>query len=105
YRIAFKNIKCIFFQNEENQRFFYERNIAFGKYKLLPGSGVNLNAYPLLDYPTDNVIKFVFISRIMKEKGIDNYLEAAEYIIKKYKNVEFHICGFCEENYEKLIDD
>lgn len=44
----------------------------------------------------------------MKEKGIDQYLEAAEYIRSKYPNTRFHICGFCEEAYEnklKLLQD
>jgi galacturonosyltransferase len=39
----------------------------------------------------------------MKEKGIDQYLEAAEYITGKYPNTRFHICGGCDEDYETLL--
>lgn len=105
YKVAFKKIKCVFFQNEENQQFFFDRKIALGKHRLIPGSGVNLNRFPLLEYPSDGKIRFVFISRIMKEKGIDYYLEAAVYIREKYPNTEFHICGFCEEAYEDKLKE
>ena len=39
----------------------------------------------------------------MKDKGIEEYLECAEYITEKYKNVNFHICGFCEDGYEERL--
>lgn len=105
YRIAFRKVKCVFFQNEENQQFFIDRNIAMGKHQLIPGSGVNLERFPLLEYPKDDIIRFVFISRIMKEKGIDQYLKAAKNIKQKYPNTEFHICGFCEEDYEEILNE
>ena len=105
YRIAFRSVKCVFFQNEENQQFFIDRNIATGKHQLIPGSGVNLERFPLLEYPNDDVVRFVFISRIMKEKGIDQFLEAAKYIKQKHPNTEFHICGFCEEDYEEILQE
>src|SRR5699024_5679329 len=105
YKIAFKKIKTVFFQNKENMQFFINKKIAIGKHKLLPGSGVNLERFPLLEYPSDEVVKFVFISRIMKEKGIDYYLEAAKYIKEKYPNTEFHICGFSEEDYTDILTE
>lgn len=100
YKFAFRNVKKVFFQNEENRRFFVDRNIAVKVHDLLPGSGVNLERFPLREYPNNDKIKFAFVSRIMKEKGIDQYLDAAEVLSNKYENVEFHICGFCEDEYE-----
>ena len=105
YKIAFKNISCVFFQNEENRQFFVEKNIPMGKDRLIPGSGVNLEHFYVLDYPASDTIEFVFISRIMKEKGIEQYLEAAEYIKNKYPNTRFHICGFCEEDYQDILEE
>src|SRR5699024_6708338 len=92
-----------FFQNTENMKLFRENNISIKSHKLLPGSGVNLNYFHPLDYPSDETVEFVFISRIMKEKGIDQYLEAARYIKNKYKNTKFHICGFLEGDYKEII--
>ncbi len=106
YRLSFQDIQRVFFQNKENEEFFIRKHIAIGKHKLLPGSGVNLQRYPFTPYPecgdgrTGAPIKFAFISRIMKEKGIEQYLAAAEVIKKDYPVTEFHICGFCEAEYE-----
>lgn len=105
YKYAFREIQRVFFQNEENRQFFIDHNIAVRAHDLLPGSGVNLQRYMQEPYPTEETIKFAFISRIMKEKGIDQYLEAAEEIKKNYNNVEFHVCGFCEPEYDGKLQE
>ena len=105
YKFAFTDVQKVFFQNTENRQFFIDHKIAIDKHGLLPGSGVNLKRFSTKDYPNDDVIRFAFISRIMKEKGIDQYLEAAKTIKEKYKNVEFHICGFCEKEYEGKLNE
>lgn len=105
YKYAFTKVQRVYFQNKENQQFFIDHKLALGKHDLLPGSGVNLSRFTVLDYPKDDVVKFVFIARIMKEKGIDYYLEAAKYIKAKYPNTEFHVCGFVEEEYKGKLDD
>lgn len=105
YKFAFTDVQKVFFQNTENRQFFIDHKIAIDKHGLLPGSGVNLKRFSTKNYPNDDVIRFAFISRIMKEKGIDQYLEAAKTIKEKYKNVEFHICGFCEKEYEGKLNE
>ncbi|MHC8523486.1 glycosyltransferase family 4 protein [Rossellomorea sp. H39__3] len=104
-KISYKNAQCIFFQNEENMTFFKNKGILKGSSKLIPGSGVNTERFTYLRYPNDEQINFLFISRIMKEKGIDQYLEAASIIKKKYNNTNFHILGFCEEKYEEKLNE
>lgn len=103
YKYAFTKIRKVFFQNSENRQFFIDHKIAVGKHDLLPGSGVNLQRFVPLEYPSADKTEFAFISRIMKEKGIDQYLEAAEYIRKKYPDTVFHVCGFCEQAYEERL--
>jgi glycosyltransferase involved in cell wall biosynthesis len=109
YRIALRKVKTVFFQNKDNEEFFTKHKLCIGKHKMLPGSGVNLEYYDLMEYPKADTVDFVFIARIMKEKGIEEYLEAAKVIRKKYSYTRFHICGFCEQNYEekikKLVED
>lgn len=105
YKLALKNASCVFFQNKENAEFINSKGIIKGNQKIIPGSGVNLDHYEVLDYPDDNVINFLFISRVMKQKGIDQYLDAAKYIREKYPNTQFHILGFCEESYEEKLKD
>src|SRR5699024_2243986 len=103
YRLAYKQATCIFFQNEENKKFFKDKNIKIRKSKVIPGSGVNTQHFSLLPYPSDDKVHFMFISRIMKEKGIEQYLDAAKYIKNKYPSTEFHVLGFCEEVYEDAL--
>lgn len=105
YKFAFKDIQRVFYQNEENRQFFINNGIEKGKGMVIPGSGVNLERYPYKEYPRDGIIKFAFISRIMKEKGIDQYLDAAVEIKKRYKNAEFHVCGFCEPEYDGRLQE
>ena len=100
YRKALKSAHMVFFQNTENLDFMINHKIVKGKYDLLPGSGVNLTAYPLIEYPNGETINFVFIARIMKEKGIDQYLDAAKVIKDRHPNTRFHVCGFCEDEYK-----
>ncbi|MDM5452706.1 glycosyltransferase family 4 protein [Peribacillus simplex] len=105
YKVSLKKAKCVFFQNKDNEEFIIKEKIIRGKHRLIPGSGVNLNHYSLLEYPSDKTINFLFIARVMKEKGIDQYLEAAEYIRGKYPNTMFHILGFCEDAYEDKLKE
>ncbi len=104
YKIALKNAECIFFQNEPNRQFFIDRGIIKNKSKVIPGSGVNLEQHRYEEYPNDKEsIRLLFIGRIMKAKGIDELLEAARQIKVSYKNVEFHLVGFCEEGYSEEL--
>ncbi|WP_349727928.1 glycosyltransferase family 4 protein [Peribacillus frigoritolerans] len=105
YKVSLKKVKCVFFQNKENEEFMLKKKIISGNHRLIPGSGVNLDYYSLLDYPSDKTINFLFIARVMKEKGIDQYLEAADYIRRKYPNTVFHILGFCEDAYEDKLKE
>lgn len=109
YKKGLKKAQKVYFQNSANRDFMLHRRIVKKNYDLLPGSGVNLDKFKLLDYPNTDTVDFLFISRVMKEKGADQYLKAAEIIRNKYPNTRFHVCGNCEQSYEdrlkKLHDD
>lgn len=103
YKIGLKKAKKVFFQNEANERFMIGHRVVRGAYDRLPGSGVNLNRYTAAPYPAEDTVEFVFVSRVMKEKGIDQYLQAAQVIREKYPFTHFHICGGYEENYKETL--
>lgn len=105
YKISFKNIYQVFFQNTTNRDFLVKHKIVSDNYELLPGSGVNVTKFSPIKYPSDGTTDFIFISRVMKEKGTDEYLDAAIYLTKKYPNVKFHICGICDDEYEERINE
>jgi glycosyltransferase involved in cell wall biosynthesis len=102
YRIAFRKVGCIFFQNQKNELFFRGNKISNGRHRIIPGSGVNLTTHPFEEYPDDSgLVKFLFIGRIMRDKGIEELIEAAIKIKKEFKNVQFDAIGFYESDYEK----
>lgn len=104
YRIALKNASCIFFQNETNQKVFETHQIRGKKTRLVSGSGVNLDRHRQEAYPLpEETVRFLYVGRIMKEKGMDELLEAAQRIKKVHEHVEFCIVGSYEEDYKESV--
>lgn len=106
YKYACKKANMVFFQNKSNHSLFISNKLVeLDKTKIIPGSGVNIDKFkPLNKQKEDGITRFIFIGRIMKEKGIEEYLQAAENITKKYDNIEFQILGiFEEERYKDVI--
>ena len=101
YRASLKRAHCIFFQNSYDMQFFEENNIKGKKAVLLPGSGVNVSKYIPMEYPTDK--EFCFIGRMLKEKGIEEYVTAAKAVLKDHPDAVFHIVGGCDGNYEGYL--
>lgn len=93
YRNALSRVSCVFFQNEDNLEFFREKELLNSPYRLVPGSGVNLDDFKPIAYPPEEPYQFLFIGRLIREKGIEEYFNAAEYIHAKYPNTMFHVLG------------
>lgn len=104
YRIGLKKTHTIFFQNKANCLLFLDKGIIKGSYELIPGSGVNLHHHAFQKMPDDNTVRFLFLGRIFRQKGIDEFLGAAEIIKKKYPFTEFHIVGSCYNQYATKIN-
>lgn len=102
YKIGLKKASTVFFQNKSNHDFFEKYHITKAPKALLPGSGVNIEKFSLLEWP-EYTCSFIYVSRIMKEKGIEEYLECAKAIKAEYPKSEFHILGYCEEGYEEEL--
>lgn len=106
YKIALKNAKVVFFENVENRKTMLDLHIVKKeKTCVLNGAGVNLEEYPLCQYPADGEIRFLFIGRVMKEKGVDELFKAAKKIKSEYDNIHFDIVGPMEDNYKERIDE
>jgi galacturonosyltransferase len=105
------------FQNETNMKVAIDAGMVKGEYRLIPGSGVDTDRYPLQPYPdggngkTGAPIIFNYIGRILHDKGVDDYIEAAKRIKAEYPRTEFNMLGFIEpteRHYEqdlKLLQD
>lgn len=109
YKLACKKADTVIFENCENMQIFKDYGIVKDSQCLLNnGAGVNLDEYPFEEYPSQDKTRFLFIGRIMQEKGIDELFDAAKRIKKEYENVEFDVVGMFEDDYEatvnKLVD-
>lgn len=105
YKFAFRNAKTVFVQNEENRQFFIQNNIAKNKLKLLPGSGVNVSQWKPLKYPEDDgCIRFLFVGRLMEDKGIAELVQAAKRLKDEGESIEVDLVGFCEEDYRAELE-
>ncbi len=114
FKISFRRSACVMFQNSTNMRLAEDSGMVKGGRMLIPGSGVNTDRFPLIKYPDggDGInggkVVFNYIGRILKEKGVDVYIEAAKKIKKKYPNTEFNMLGFIEPteiHYEKELKE
>ena len=113
FRTAFSHSACVMFQNSTNMKMAEETGLVKGKSILIPGSGVNTERYPLQPYPsggdglTGDPVIFNYIGRILHDKGVDDYFEAARRIRAKYPKTEFNVLGFVEpteSRYEGILE-
>nr|WP_317200228.1 glycosyltransferase family 4 protein [uncultured Psychrobacter sp.] len=115
YRQAVSKATKVFFQNPDDKRLFETLNIlsAATPAVIVNGSGVDVADFSVLPFPQDDAgeIKpsFLLIARLLKDKGIVEYIEAAKIIKDQYPATEFHLVGYLDENPaaidQALLDD
>ena len=100
YKIACANAKKVFFENKENAETFLQyKLIRPNQVKINPGAGVNLDYYAYKEYPSEeDGIRFLYVGRIMKEKGFWELLEAYSAVKQSHPNVSLDVVGFFEDD-------
>ena len=106
YKIATSKAKTVFFENTANAELFVDRKIIKSdKVTVLSGAGVNLDSFSYVDYPESTVVKFLYLGRIMKEKGIDELFSAFSGLKKEFGDkVSLDVVGFFEDEYKDIIE-
>ena len=106
YRYAFRNVRTVFFENEANAKEFRDRRILTQEEQtVLRGAGISLDRYPLSPYPTNDVPHFLYLGRIMKEKGMDELLAACKELHKQGHPFHLDMVGFFEDEYQTQVDE
>ncbi|WP_194206464.1 glycosyltransferase family 4 protein [Superficieibacter sp. 1612_C1] len=98
YKFSQHHASTVFFQNKDDMNLFLEHNIVDNsQIDLVPGSGVDLDRFEHAPAPDDGIVRFILVARLLKEKGILDYILAASMIKDEYENVEFLLLGPVEK--------
>ena len=102
YRFAIKHASKVIFQNIDDQKLFYKFKIISKRYsnQVVNGSGVDLNSYPYSPLPKKPI--FLMLSRLLIDKGVREYVEAARIVRLSFPNARFQLAGGLDENPSKI---
>ena len=105
YKVGLAKTKTVFFQNSANRKVLIDNGIVGDNAVLIPGSGVNFKYHQIQPYPPeDGSTVFLFIGRVMRDKGVEELFKTAEFIKDKYPLGDFRILGSIEEDYTGRLD-
>jgi len=107
YKYSLKKSSKVFFQNSDDKELFIiNRLVEKNQCDLLPGSGIDTNKFiPIAYNKEDETFRFLLIARMLWDKGIGEYVEAAKILKKKYKNIEFQLLGFLDSINKTAINE
>ena len=102
YQLALKRTSKVIFQNIDDQNLFYKLKIINKKFsnQVVNGSGVDLKSYPYSTLPKKSI--FLMVSRLLIDKGVREYVEAARIVRLSFPNVRFQLVGALDENPSKI---
>lgn len=104
YRLSQGFASRIFFQNQEDMRSFVDAGLVSGKrVEHIPGSGVNLERFGLAPLPLGEPFSFLMIARVMRDKGVVEYVDAARLVKADYPEVTFRLLGFLDVDNHSAI--
>lgn len=104
FAFSFSSANHIFFQNTDNKNFFINSNICNSyNCSVIPGSGIDINYYKSKNNNFSSLV-FLMSSRLLFEKGVIEYFNAAKIIKKKFKNIKFIFQYTVDENSRDKIN-
>ncbi len=97
----------VWFVNRDDRSFFIsEQVVDADKAYLFPGEGINTERFcpsrSQVSEPKEKVV-FLFAGRLLREKGVELYAQAARQLKPKYPHAEFHLLGFLSEGNPAFI--
>ena len=106
YRLALRKARTVFFENRANAGEFLSRHILPAeKETILPGAGINLEKYPYMPFPQNDAVHFLYLGRIMQEKGMDELFAAAARLHEEFgSKVVLDLVGFFEDAYKSQVE-
>lgn len=99
YKLALPKLDKLIFLNPDDPKDLIETHkINVKKYEILGGIGLNLKDYPYMPLSSEKKnINFLFIGRLLKEKGIYDFIAAAKVVKQKYPEITFTVLGSIDQ--------
>ena len=106
YKTAFRKLPVVFFQNEDDQTLFLERGLVTDKQaRRLPGSGIDLDRFAATAYQAEGGAPvFLMIARLLRDKGVLEYVEAARRVKARHAEARFQLLGATDAKNRTAID-
>ncbi|WP_108483560.1 glycosyltransferase family 4 protein [Oceaniglobus ichthyenteri] len=106
YRRAFGKLPIVFFQNEDDRDLFLDRKLVRAdQARLLPGSGIDLVRFAAAEMPSaDAPPVFLMIARLLRDKGVMEFVEAARLIKARHPSTRFQLLGAAGSENRSAID-
>jgi len=103
YRIGFARAPVVFFQNGEDRQLFVDKRIVRPEQaRVLPGSGVDLERFAPSP-PADGPSTFLFVGRLLRDKGVNEFIEAARLVRARLPDARFQLLGPIDEGNRTAI--
>jgi glycosyltransferase involved in cell wall biosynthesis len=94
YKFSLLTVSTVFFQNTADKSIFLSNKLVNPeRCRLVPGSGVDIDKFAYSTLPNSSEPTFLLIARMLWDKGIGEFVEAAKYIKIKYPNAKFQLLG------------
>lgn len=99
YGVSLVRVQKVFFQNPDDEALFYDLDIidtSDHKTVVINGSGIDVNNFTVAPLPAST--QFLLIARLLGDKGVREYVNAAKIVRKQYADVSFGLVGWVDEN-------
>lgn len=101
FKFVCKKIDLVFFQNKDDRAEFISKfNLSATKSYLTNGTGVDVEQYFYTPVCIEEHLRFTLMARMLREKGIREYIDAAKFLVEKYgkEKIQFYLIGGIDEN-------
>ncbi|MDJ1480514.1 glycosyltransferase family 4 protein [Cytophagaceae bacterium YF14B1] len=99
YKYVFKFPDKVFFQNSDDLKYFIDKGLVNQKITdLLPGSGVNIQKFQPEEFKRNAKFTFLLAARLIQDKGIHEYADAARIVLQTYPDIRFLLVGFKDDS-------
>jgi len=106
YRVSLRFSHKVLFQNQDDRQLFLDHKLVPKKLSgIVHGSGINTAYFkPATKDLKNGSTRFLFIGRLLYDKGVKEFIEAAKMILKRYPNTQFHVIGELDTGNPSTID-